>query len=602
VPREAFDDVGIGHVGIGRARLYCVRVISASLYIIACSARNRLRQRLRRLREPRYLIGAVVGVGYFYFSVFARFRVSRRAQTRRRSARSPTPLAVLSAVRSAAPGVVGIGLFAVTALAWVLPFDSGLLAFSESEIQFLFPAPVSRRELLIHRLLRSQIGLLFGSLIAAVVAPSISGYSRVRIAVAMWLLLTTGKVFFTGVTLARTRLTSPDARTRSIAWLPAVVLGAALSVVAAAVLRAFDTAPAGIQDVFIRVGTVTSSGWSSIVLWPFIALAQPLFAEWPRPYLTSLALASSVMLVTLVWVLQSDAAFEDAAAIDAQQRTQDVKRQAVAYRTGGSGLPLALRGRAELAFAWKGATQTLRAFGKAAIIRVAALAAALTMAGVSIGRESGLAAMVGTLAVLLCGFTVILAPQALRVDMREDLQHLEVLKTWPVRAGAIVRGELLWPGVLLTVIAWIGAGIAEMIGGPIFGRLGAAWRASAGLAFAVIAPALIFAQLTIHNAAALIFPAWVPQGYQRARGLDALGQRLIMLFGTWIALAIAALPGAIAGGIVWLVFSRAVGTAAATIPAAFVGATALAIEVLAATEALGPAYERLDVTAVERSE
>ena len=36
-------------------------MIGASLYIIGCSAKNRVRMRLRRLREPRYLIGAIVG-------------------------------------------------------------------------------------------------------------------------------------------------------------------------------------------------------------------------------------------------------------------------------------------------------------------------------------------------------------------------------------------------------------------------------------------------------------------------------------------------------------------------------------------------------------
>jgi len=36
-------------------------MLFASLYIIVCSARNRLRVRLRRLREPRYLFGAIAG-------------------------------------------------------------------------------------------------------------------------------------------------------------------------------------------------------------------------------------------------------------------------------------------------------------------------------------------------------------------------------------------------------------------------------------------------------------------------------------------------------------------------------------------------------------
>jgi hypothetical protein len=128
-----------------------------------------------------------------------------------------------------------------------------------------------------------------------------------------------------------------------------------------------------------------------------------------------------------------------------------------------------------------------------------------------------------------------------------------------------------------------------------------AWRLSAGAGFAVLAPALIFAQLAIHNGMALIFPAWVPLGYQRARGLDAMGQRLIMLFGTWLLLAAMALPGAVAGAIVWFATQAVLGPAA-VVPAAMVCTVVIAMEVLVATEALGPAYERLDLMAVERAE
>ena len=60
-------------------------MIAASFYIIVCGARNRLRVRLRRLREPRYLIGAIVGVAYIYFSFFARLRTSRAGAARRAS-------------------------------------------------------------------------------------------------------------------------------------------------------------------------------------------------------------------------------------------------------------------------------------------------------------------------------------------------------------------------------------------------------------------------------------------------------------------------------------------------------------------------------------
>src|SRR5436305_15050760 len=99
---------------------------SASLYIIVCSARNRLRVRLRRLKEPRYLIGAIVGAAYIYFSFFARFRASRASSARRnaRGGGSPAPLAQLAA---SGPAFAGLALLGVTVASWILPFNSGLL-------------------------------------------------------------------------------------------------------------------------------------------------------------------------------------------------------------------------------------------------------------------------------------------------------------------------------------------------------------------------------------------------------------------------------------------------------------------------------------------
>ena len=74
-----------------------------------------------------------------------------------------------------------------------------------------------------------------------------------------------------------------------------------------------------------------------------------------------------------------------------------------------------------------------------------------------------------------------------------------------------------------------------------------------------------------------------------------------MLGGTWLLLIVMVLPGAIAGGVVWFAFERFMGPLS-LVPAAIACAVIVGMEVLAATEALGPAYERLDVMAVERAE
>ncbi len=74
-----------------------------------------------------------------------------------------------------------------------------------------------------------------------------------------------------------------------------------------------------------------------------------------------------------------------------------------------------------------------------------------------------------------------------------------------------------------------------------------------------------------------------------------------MLGGTWLLLALSLLPGAIAGGIVWFALQRFVGSGA-LVAAALVCTVIVGVEVLLATEAMGPAYEQLDVLAVERAE
>src|SRR3989442_189651 len=91
-------------------------MVAASLYIIVCSARNRARVRLRRLREPRYLIGAIVGVAYMYFSFFGRLRGARSSAARnsaraRRDGTGPA-LSTLPAVLAARPAVTRIAIVA----------------------------------------------------------------------------------------------------------------------------------------------------------------------------------------------------------------------------------------------------------------------------------------------------------------------------------------------------------------------------------------------------------------------------------------------------------------------------------------------------------
>ena len=577
-------------------------MLNASFYITVCTTRNRLLVRLRRLREPRYLFGAIVGAAYLYFTVLG----PRRGRRGGRPGNVRPPLELLSAWQAAGMSVAGIAALVLALLAWLLPMRSGLLEFSQAETAFLFPAPVSRRQLLLHRLVRSQVGSLFVAIVMAIVLAPASGFGRFRFAIAMWALFVTVRIYFAAVTLTRARFSSPVASVRRVAWLPIAVLVAALVTVGGAVARELISVPAsGALDFAVRIARATSTGLPSIVLWPFKAILDPpLETSW-----TSFAVSMGGSLVVLIavtaWMLMSDATFDLAAgeAGEPEQQTRE-RARTIGPRARNVGWTLALTGRLESAFLWKNGMQTIRATNARALRFVApALGAVigLSAAAMGAGRLRGPAAFICFVAASLSGAAVLFGPQWMQHDLRGDFEHLDLLKTWPVKAGDLIRGEMAWPALVVSACAWFGIVCAGMFSGPAFPDVRFADRWAFTAAAALVAPALVAAQYTIHNAIALFFPAWVPSGAQRTRGIDAMGQRLIMLAAIVVALVIFALPGALAGLVVWFVLQRFLGTAVFVIASALFAGIVL-VEVLAATEILGPAYERLDLLSVERGE
>jgi len=474
---------------------------------------------------------------------------------------------------------------------------------SQPEIAFLLPAPISRRQLLIHRLMRSQLGALFASVIASLVLPSASGYGRLRVAVAMWVFFLTARVYIAGVTLVRARLAARD-RTIGVLAPIAIVVAAAAAVTIALAGPLVRHPAATVTGIAEQIAETVSSGSIGILLWPVRALVRPVLTPWGGQFVIALAGSLIVMIATTVWMTANHAGLDEVLGDAALQTTSEstVRRSSPRKRAVGWTLPLS--GRTEGLFIWKNAMQMLRASN----VRLLRWSVPLLIAVVGLGfaimaanRFQGAAAAVCSLSLALTGFAVVFGPQIARIDLRGDLENLDLLKTWPVPSSAVIRGEMLWPAAFVTSLSWIGIVCAALFAGPAFPRLQTTWRLAAAIAAVIVAPAIVSGQYTVHNAVAVLFPAWVPLGNQRPRGVDAMGQRLILLAGVVLSLAVLALPGLLAGAAIWLGFRQILG-AAVLLPAAVVFTTMMLIEVLLATEMLGPAYERLDVLSVERPE
>ena len=565
---------------------------SPLLYLTLRSTRNRIRIRLRRLREPRYLIATLLGVGYFTL-VFWGGRSDDSPGLLRTGARGPGGMDFGFAIM----------LFVSAMVAWIWPRASrSALPFTLAEVQHLFTAPIPRRELVRYRVLRSQIGALLASAIITLVFRPGSFAQGGTAFVGLLLLMSTINLHLTGVSLSRA---SRGVR----AWAPRAVAAAAVVVVAttlamhwADVTTAAESGPA---RVIAELDRVTSAGLAGIVLWPFRALARLPFVGSTDTFLVSMMWALMLLTVNYVWVVRTDAPFEEASAelsvkLDLIRRRGLRAAQPVRPRTRPPRTPFALGpdGRPELAILWKNLISMGRVLSWAMLLRVAPM-----LIFFAVMMSQGSRGSTGFL-MYLCLFgafmAMVLGPQMARSDLRQDLAALATLKTWPMRGAAIVRGEVMAPAIVLITVIYLCLTAAAIVASRMPPTTDLPDRWGWLIAVLLVAPGIVLTQLLTQNGLAVTFPSWVAIG-PRAGGVDVIGQRMLVMIVVVLSLLAALLPAAslaaIGIGIVYLV----TGTIVVAVGGALAG-VALLVEAYAASEIIGAILDRNDIAALDAPE
>ena len=222
----------------------------------------------------------------------------------------------------------------------------------------------------------------------------------------------------------------------------------------------------------------------------------------------------------------------------------------------------------------------------------------MTVLGVSLGKignSEGLSVMAAILIAVALSYSLLLGPQLLRLDFRNDLPQADILKTFPMRGWQIALGEILAPVAVLAAFQWlmllVGAGLLFCLPG----KQETLFLAIA-LGAAMLLPVLDLIVLLIPNAAVLLFPSWIQAGKDSPRGIEATGQRLIFALGQMLVLLVALLPAAgVFVGVFFLLYF-AFGPAAAVPPASLAATIVLAAEGSFGVMLLGKLFERFDVT------
>lgn len=588
-------------------------MIAALLYLKIVSFANWVRWRARRLRQPKYLIGAVVGLAYFYFFFFRPMDATRRASMHR-ALPGFDPAGVMSTMNwmPLAYALGAAALFVIVAFLWVVPTGRAALGFSEAEIAFLFPAPVTRRTLVHFRLWSSQLRSLTGGILMALISHrwTFLGGNALTHALGWWVVFSTLHLHYTGAGFTLTRmgdlgLNVTVRRVLVLAGFAGLLAVTFWRIPAAARLPALG--PAGSEARSFSEWAVGVAGTAPLswFLYPLRLVVGPFLAPDTRSFLAAIGPAAAVIAIEYFWAAQAVVSFEDSSIEHARRRAVRV----AAWRSGEHHLgraPLRARppafrladaGRPEIAFAWKNLLSTWRYFNGRVFLAVALLIAAASTWAHFHPAWAALSAATGFIALVAVGYLFIIGPQFARQDLRHDLAKLDVLKTYPLPGWQVVLGELLAPTAILTAVIWLALLVAAL-NLPARGDLAwltTGWRLVGGVALTAVTPALVILQLVVPNAAAVLFPGWFTLR-TRGGGIDVIGQRMIFFFAQLLAFVVLLVPALLGGaavfavGRLWTVLPVAAASGVTVVLAILIGELALTLAWL------GRQFEKVDVS------
>ncbi|TZF89201.1 putative ABC exporter domain-containing protein [Cognatilysobacter lacus] len=574
-------------------------VVGALAYLQWNSLRGRILQRVRRLRQPKYLFGAIAGLGYMYFFVFRHLIGGHGPGVRV----GQVPVDVSGLIGALAP----LALLLVLASAWVFPNDRAALRFTEAETDFLFPAPISRSGLIHFSVLRAQAAIFVSVFLVSLLLRrgGAVGANPLQYATALWLVLATVRLHFLGASFTREHLL--DLGVRPL-WRRAGVLLLCAAIAAACIAWARANAPppdaTDLRRLAAWLSDVLGRGPAHWVLLPFRWMVAPVLARSSGPFLHALPASLALLALHYAWVVRSQVSFEEASISLARRRAETVSAMREgrfrfsrkAARARKPPFELAARGSAAPAFLWKG----LIAAGPFWRLRTLVIATVIVVAGAQwLGASPARAPIlkaVGAICLGVAGWSAIAGPMLVHRGLRETLDRLDVLRAMPLRGWQIALGQLLTPVAMLVPAQWL----LLLAGGLAFsGTTGIAWftpglLGAGAIAALVLAPTICMLMLCVPFGGVLMFPGWSGSG--RGGGFDVMGQRLIFGGVYLLALAVSLVPATLVAALLFFVLRNVGGLPVAVTAAALACAAVLGVEVAMLVRWLGGRIERFDVS------
>lgn len=342
---------------------------------------------------------------------------------------------------------VPLGLLGMCMLSLMTSTGERAIYFSPGEVEFLFPGPFGRREVLAYKLLGTVLNVMIGGLLFSFIALRFtSSWIAAYIGVVLGLVFIQ---YFTMAALLVGESFSQRAYTRA-RKVVVYAIGAMVAVAAGRILAARGQARTEGFVVLLR-----ESPWLGYVLVPFEPFARVMTATTIYPEMALwVAVCAAMNAALFAAIVLLDAEYRETAIRVSQRmytRMQRAQRSGMAQTNVSAGtrrvphLPW-LAGAGPIV--WRQCTNVVRN-GRSVIFMTILMAVAI---GVPAMRGAEEKKNLLVLSIGMYAWLTILLSMMVRFDFRTDIEQMDWLKGLPIASTSMALGQLAVPTLLCTLM------------------------------------------------------------------------------------------------------------------------------------------------------
>jgi len=485
---------------------------------------------------------------------------------------------------------------------WWMKESDHPLALNKPQAQFLIPAPLASRQVMLFKLLTSLPTLLWSAIVMGLVfRGGLSPHPAQRILTA-FIVVVAIQLQRVGAALARAprRTGSGSARPIIVGIVRLWLVAATAVALSQAASVAVENGVLGLEKLGIPFAVAYQFPWS-LPVWPFSALLAPAYAPTLPAFASSIAIALVIVAIEAALVFEGDPEWDRIGIARTREERLSARRSKKRSRSSEGSLweryITSLVKRPAAALTWKNliASRRIQPLGAGVVL---AIGVPIVLAATLLPALRQLTPFAAGIAGIWAALLLFAGPNFVRNDLRLDLPRLRLLRTYPVTSLEICAAEIAASVTVLMLLQLVLLilSTAALLFNPMI-PLAPGRKLVFAFALACLLPGLNAINVSGQNIFALVFPKWATLGTKPPTRSANPGQYYFSLLISVVVFVISMIIPAIAAAGVAAVASP-LGISVAIISGALVaGAIALG-EAALVLRWMATLFDRVDLASV----